>query len=84
MACSSPVGGSCATSPAFADQEIYQVSKPRNWETVINRLNQSANGKMRIKMGSPGSAQVTRCRLLAEYRNLRATTSGANLLLELK
>ena len=60
------------------------MSKPRNWAAVIERLNRSANGKMRIRMGSPGSAQVTRCRLLAEYKNLHATTSGANLLLELK
>jgi len=60
------------------------VSKPRNWESVIERLNRSPQGRMRIKMGSPGSAQVTRCRLLAEWRNLRATTEGPNLLLELK
>ena len=59
-------------------------AKPRNWESVIDRLNRSPEGRMRIKMGSPGSAQVTRCRLLAEYRNLRATTSGPNLLLELE
>ena len=60
------------------------MSKPRNWESVIERLNRSPQGRMRIKMGSPGSAQVTRCRLLAEWSNLRATTEGPNLLLELK
>ncbi len=60
------------------------MSKPRNWERVIDRLNQSNTGRMRIRMGSPGSAQVTRCRLLAEYRNLDAYTEGAMLVLELK
>jgi hypothetical protein len=35
-------------------------------------------------MGSPGSAQVTRCRLLSEWSNLEATTIGSTLLLRLK
>ena len=60
------------------------MSKPRNWETVIDRLNTSPNGMMKVKMGSPGSAQVTRCRLLEEYSNLDARTAGATLILELK
>jgi hypothetical protein len=34
-------------------------------------------------MGSPGSAQVTRCRLLAEWSNLEAHTRGAMLYLRL-
>jgi hypothetical protein len=34
-------------------------------------------------MGSPGSAQVTRCRLLAEWSNLEATTVGSTLILRL-
>lgn len=34
-------------------------------------------------MGSPGSAQVTRCRLLAEWSNLEVTTVGPVLLLRL-
>jgi len=48
---------------------------------VIDRLNKSPNGEIRIKMGSPGSAQVTRCRLLAEWSNLEARTKGATLYL---
>lgn len=60
------------------------MTKPRNWERVIDRLNQSDTGRLRIRMGSPGSAQVTRCRLLAEYRNLDARTEGSTLILELK
>jgi hypothetical protein len=35
-------------------------------------------------MGSPGSAQVTRVRLLAEWNNLEATTKGPILQLRLK
>jgi hypothetical protein len=35
-------------------------------------------------MGSPGSAQVTRCRLLAEWDHLEATTIGSTLYLRLK
>ena len=53
------------------------MTKPRDWTSIINRLNQSARGEMRIKMGSPGSAQVTRCRLLEEWSNLEVTTAGA-------
>ncbi len=60
------------------------MAKPRNWEIVIDKLNTSSNGQMKIKMGSPGSAQVTRCRLLEEYSNLDARTSGSTLILELK
>ena len=60
------------------------MQKPRNWSTVIDRLNRSPRGELRIKMGSPGSAQVTRCRLLSEWSNLEATTLGATLYLRLK
>jgi hypothetical protein len=58
-------------------------SKPRNWESIIERLNHSRSGEMKIQMGSPGSAQVTRVRLLAEWKNLEATTVGATLYLRL-
>ena len=47
------------------------------------RLDPPKAGELKIKMGSPGSAQVTRCRLLAEWSNLEATTKGATLLLRL-
>ena len=60
------------------------MQKPRNWPTIIDRLNRSTRGELRIKMGSPGSAQVTRCRLLSEWSNLEATTTGSTLLLRLK
>lgn len=35
-------------------------------------------------MGSPGSAQVTRCRLLANWSNLDVSTVGSMLVLRLK
>jgi hypothetical protein len=59
------------------------VARTRNWPAVIERLNKDPKGEIRIKMGSPGSAQVTRCRLLAEWSNLQATTIGRTLILRL-
>jgi hypothetical protein len=59
------------------------VQRARNWADVIDRLNRSKRGEMRIRMGSPGSAQVTRCRLLAQWANLEATTVGSTLVLRL-
>ena len=57
------------------------MRKVRDWASVIEKLNSSSKGELKIKMGSPGSAQVTRCRLLAEWSNLEATTQGATLTL---
>jgi hypothetical protein len=51
----------------------------RDWAKIIERLNRSRSGVLRIRMGSPGSAQVTRCRLLEQWTNLRVTTRGATL-----
>ena len=59
------------------------MRKVRDWPKVIEKLNASSNGEIKIKMGSPGSAQVTRCRLLAEWSNLEAETSGATLILRI-
>lgn len=58
--------------------------RPRNWASVIDSLNRSRTGEMKIRMGSPGSAQVTRCRLLEQWNNLDAETVGPNLILRLK
>ena len=55
----------------------------RDWETIIERLNRSRSGELRIHMGSPGSAQVTRCRLLEQWSNLRVRTRGAILYIAL-
>jgi hypothetical protein len=59
------------------------MQKPRNWPAIIERLNNSSRGELKIRMGSPGSAQVTRCRLLAEWSNIEITTVGAILHLRL-
>ena len=59
------------------------MARTRNWPAVIERLNKDRKGEIRINMGSPGSAQVTRCRLLAEWSNLEATTVGKTLILRL-
>lgn len=59
------------------------MRKVRDWSAVITRLNETPKGELKIKMGSPGSAQVTRCRLLAEWSNLEATTKGSTLLLRI-
>lgn len=56
----------------------------RNWQTIIDRLNRSQSGVTRINMGSPGSAQVTRCRLLEKFNNLEATTVGPMLELRVR
>jgi hypothetical protein len=60
------------------------LSRSRNWPAIIERLNRNSSGEIRVKMGSPGSAQVTRCRLLAEWDHLEATTIGSTLYLRLK
>lgn len=59
------------------------MARARSWPAIIEKLNKSSAGEMRIRMGSPGSAQVTRVRLLAEWNNLEATTVGATLHLRL-
>jgi hypothetical protein len=73
--------------PKAADLLIKRrtpVPRRRNWAAIIDRLNKSPKGEMRIRMGSPGSAQVTRCRLLEQWNNLEVTTQGATLHLRLR
>ena len=60
------------------------MSRRRDWPAVIRRLNEKRSGELTLRMGSPGSAQVTRVRLLSEWNNLEATTVGATLRLRLK
>ncbi len=61
-----------------------KLRERRDWSAVIHRLNKSPVGEIRVRMGSPGSAQVTRCRLLAQWSNLEVTTVGATLKLHLR
>ena len=59
------------------------MARRRDWSEIIERLNRSRTGELALRMGSPGSAQVTRCRLLAQWANLEAKTVGATLHLRL-
>jgi len=56
----------------------------RNWSAIIDRLNRTRSGELRIRMGSPGSAQVTRCRLLEQWANLDVRTERSTLYLRLR
>jgi hypothetical protein len=60
------------------------MSTRRNWPAIIAKLNASPNKTLRFKLGSPGSAQATRHRLLQEWSNLEAWTQGATLYLQLR
>jgi len=59
------------------------MSTRRNWPAIIDRLNTSPRGSLTINMGSPGSAQVTRCRLLEQWNGIDVRTVGAKLYLKL-
>ena len=69
--------------PPSLELRRLQLSRRKDWAAIIERLNQSRSGEMRIPMGSPGSAQVTRCRLLEQWRNLEVWTVGSTLFLRL-
>ena len=56
----------------------------KNWPKIIEGLNNNPNRRLRFAMGTPGSAQVTRCRLLDEWNNLKAWTVGHVLYVELQ
>jgi hypothetical protein len=70
--------------PVSSRRRRVKAIKRRNWSAIIQRLNRSPRGEIRIKMGSPGSAQVTRCRLLEQWANIRVTTIGSTLYLRLR
>ena len=55
----------------------------RDWPAIIDRLNKSPKGSISINMGSAGSAQVTRCRLLEQWNGIEVRTVGARLHLKL-
>lgn len=60
------------------------MARRRRWPEIIDRLNAKPGSRIRLRMGSPGSAQATRCRLLNEWSNLEAWTVGPMLYLQLK
>ncbi len=49
---------------------------PRDWSAEIEALNTVPDGERSIVMGSAGSAQVTRVRLLERWDGLEAWTEG--------
>ena len=57
--------------------------KRRDWDRIIEELNVSSSGRRTIRMGSPGSAQVTRCRLVAQWAGLEIHTNGSLINLRL-
>ena len=61
----------------------YAMPERRNWSAIIDRLNTSKKGNLSIRMGSAGSAQVTRVRLLEQWNNLEVNTVGRTLHLRL-
>ena len=58
-------------------KKVKKVSR-NNWEDIIYGLS-SAGLHTQIIMGSPGSAQVTRCRLLAIYDGIDIMTDGSRM-----
>ena len=68
----------------FRDRDAWL--KPFERIAILEKtvgLMESRAGELRIRMGSPGSAQVTRCRLLSEWSNLEVSTVGSILHLRL-
>ena len=59
------------------------MSRRRNWSAVIDRLNRSPKGAITVKMGTPGSAQVTRVRLLEQWNGIEVRSRDSNLYLKL-
>lgn len=62
---------------------MTKKNAPRDWSRAIERLNESKTGRASYEMGSPGSAQVTRCRLLEQWNGLTARTEGSRVILSL-
>lgn len=60
------------------------MPKRKNWSAIMKRLNESSKGSMTILMGSPGSAQVTRVRLLEEWSNVEVRTVGPKLHIQIR
>ena len=56
------------------------ASKQFDWDEVYLKLMKGKRKSRRVRLGSPGSAQVTRCRLLETYHGIEARTEG-NLLI---
>ena len=78
-----PVGvNTIAASISEEADTIEEVYEP--YLIQLGFLNRTPRGEMRIRMGSPGSAQVTRCRLLEQWTNLDVRTERSILFLRLR
>lgn len=53
----------------------------RDWAALVDEVHSNAGVELRIRMGSAGSAQVTRVRLLQEWKDLAVRTEGSLLIL---
>ena len=52
------------------------AAKRRDWVAIVERCKKSAGGVVKITMGSAGSAQVTRVRLIDEHAGIAVSTKG--------
>lgn len=52
-----------------------------DWEYEIGKFLGSKRSVRRILMGSPGSAQVTRCRLLQKFPGIDVATRGSTIVI---
>ena len=77
------MSGDMRLSRCFQAAGENGMATRRDWPAIIDRLNRSSKGAIWIRMGSPGSAQVTRCRLLEQWKGIEVRTAGAILHLEL-
>jgi len=57
---------------------MSKSNKRNDWAKIIDSLSLLGTPTS-IIMGSPGSAQVTRCRLMDEYNGICVTTAGSRL-----
>jgi hypothetical protein len=55
----------------------------RKWDEEIEKLNGTKSGKRKFLFKTPGSASVTRVRLLREFSGLYGSTSGKVMTLSL-
>lgn len=57
--------------------------RTRDWAAIVASLS-PARPRRRIVMGSAGSAQMTRARLLERWNGIRVSTSGSMVTVELE
>lgn len=72
----------------MASAKIVSVKVPRNgrvsWDRVMERINEHPERVFRVPMGSSGSAQVTRVRVLREFANVDGWTEGSDFFIHMR